>query len=51
MQPIPKNSINRVEIDNNRVIHALIMNNIDGYQSCSREESPYTMYYVPKTIQ
>ena len=44
MQPSPRNSIKRAEIDNKRVIHALIMNNRDKYQSCSREEPPYTMY-------
>ena len=48
MQPSPKNSIKRKDIDKKRVIHALIMNNIDEYQSSLREEPPYTMYCVPK---
>ena len=29
MQPSPKNNIKITEIEQNRVIHALIMNNID----------------------
>ena len=49
MQPSPKNSIKRAEIDNNKVIHALTMNNIDKYQSSLREEPPYIMYRVHKT--
>ena len=31
MQPSPKYSIKRVEIENKRVIHALTINNIDKY--------------------
>ena len=44
MQPTPIYNIKRVEMDNKRVIHALIMNNRDKYQSYSREEPPYTIY-------
>ena len=44
MQPIPRNSIKREELDNKRVIHTLNMNNRDKYQSSFREEPPYTMY-------
>ena len=51
IQPSPKNSIKIAKIEKKKVIHLLIMKKIDGYQSCSREESPYTMYYVPKTRQ
>ena len=43
-------SIKRAEIDNKRVMHPLTMNNKDKYQSSSREEPPYTMYWVHKTI-
>ena len=50
MLPSPRNNIEIVEIDNKRVIHALTMNNWDKYQSSSREEPPYTMYWVHKTI-
>ena len=49
MQPSTRNSIKRAEIENKRVIHTLTINNRDKYQSSSREEPPYTMYYVPKT--
>ena len=51
MQPSPINNIKRAEIDNKRVIHTLIMNNRDKYQSSSRKEPPYTMYCVHKTRQ
>ena len=51
MQPSPRNSIKITEIDQKRVIHALIIKNEDEYQSSSREEPPYTMYCVPKTRQ
>ena len=51
MQPSPRNSTKIVEIEKKKVIHALIMKKIDEYQSCSREEPPYTMYVIPKTIQ
>ena len=44
MQPSPRNSIKREEIENKILIHALTMNNIDKYQSSSREEPSYTMY-------
>ena len=44
MQPSHINNIKIAEIDQKRVIHALTMNNIDKYQSSSREEPPYTMY-------
>ena len=40
MQPSPRNSIKRVEIEKKRVIHTLIMNNRDEYQSSSRREPP-----------
>ena len=36
MQPSPKNNIKIVEIDKNKVIHTLIMNNIDEYKYSSR---------------
>ena len=49
MQPSHRNSIKRVEINNKKVIHTLIMNNRDKYQSSLREEPPYTMYGVHKT--
>ena len=48
MQPNPRYSIKRAEIENKRVIHAKKMNSRDKYQSSLREEPPYTMY---KTIQ
>ena len=48
MQQSPRNSIKIAEKDNKRVIHTLTMNNIDKYQSSSREEPPYTMYWVHK---
>ena len=48
MQSSPRNSIKREKIYNNIVIHALTMNNKDKYQSSSREEPPYTMYWVHK---
>ena len=44
MQPSPRYSIKREEIENKRVIHALTMNNRYKYKSSSREEHPYTMY-------
>ena len=44
MQPSPRNSIKRAEIDNKRVLHALTVKNVDKYQSSSREEPSYTMY-------
>ena len=44
MQRSPRSSIKRAEIDNKRVIHTLKRNNIDKYQSFSREEPPFTMY-------
>ena len=49
MQPSPRNSIKRVEIDNKRVIHTLTMNNRDKYQSSSMEEPACTIYLVHKT--
>ena len=49
MQPSPRNSIKIEEIDQKRVIYALIMNNRDEYKPYLREEPPYTMYCVPKT--
>ena len=51
MQPSPRNSIKREEIDNKKVFHTLIMNKRDKYQSSSREQPPYTMYCVSKTRQ
>ena len=44
MQPSPGNSIKRKEICKKRVIHTLIMNNRDKYQSYLREDPPCTMY-------
>ena len=49
MQPSPRNSIKRVEIEKKRVIHTLIMNNRDEYQSSLREKPPYIMYSIHKT--
>ena len=49
MQPSPRNSIKREDLDNTRVIHMLTMNNKGKYQSSSRNEPPYTMYKVQKT--
>ena len=51
MQPSPINITKIAEIEKTKLIHALIMKKIDEYQSCLREEPPYTMYGVPKTIQ
>ena len=51
MQPSPRNSTKMAEIEKKKAIHNLIMKKIDEYQSCLREEPPYTMYCVPKTIQ
>ena len=51
MQPSPRNSKKREEIDYKRVIHALNMKNRDKYQSSLMEEAAYTMHYVPKTRQ
>ena len=51
MQPSPRNSTKIAKIEKKKVIHVLIMKKIDGYQSCSREEPPSTMYCVGKTIQ
>ena len=44
MQPSPRDNIKIEEINQKRVIHALIMNNRDIQQSYSREEPPYIMY-------
>ena len=49
MQPSTKNGIKRVEMENKRVIHALIINTRYKQQSSSREEPPYTMYCLPNT--
>ena len=46
MQPSPRNSRNKKK----RLIHALIINNRYEYQSSSREEPPYTMYWVQYNI-
>ena len=51
MQPTPINSTKITEIEKKKLIHALIMKKIDEYQSCLREEPPYTMYCVPKKTQ
>ena len=51
MQPNPINSTKIIEIEKKKLMHALIMKKIDEYQSCLREEPPYTMYCVPKTRQ
>ena len=44
MQPSPKFSIKRREIDKKRLIHTLTMKNKDNYQYTLREEPPYIMY-------
>ena len=49
MQPSPRNSIKRAELDNKRLIHALTINNRDKYQSSSKKEPHYTVYWVHKT--
>ena len=51
MQPRLRNNTKITEIEKKKVIHALIMKEIDEYQSCLREEPPYTMYGVTNTIQ
>ena len=50
MQPSPRNNIKKEEIYKKRVIHTLTMKNIDNLQSSSREEPPYTLYWVHKEI-
>ena len=49
MQPSPRNNIKIEKIDQTRVIHSLTMNNRYKWKSSSREEPPYTMYWVHKT--